>query len=263
MSKETPSRRSVRDFCQHYGLTRNQYVIARAKAKVRPKDYASMLSANDEKALLRYLSATRYSEQVVRRIREQPAVTKRFVAPPKPSIDYEMEMSRIADSLAKWRTTLVELAKGHVVEDRSGRCARCHAEAPCPTKRTLARLDNDLVEQIAVADSGDHSEGFGPDQPMPNADPQRHLRQLYDARNRWRTALTKLTIDHMIEDGRGRCAKCPAGVPCDVRTAVTRINRGIARQIEKFASMDDGELEVALGNRRMTHYYRDDDWDAM
>jgi hypothetical protein len=48
--------------------------------------------------------------------------------------------------------------------------------------------------------------------------------------------------------------------------AVTRINRGIARQIEKFASMDDGVLEAALGNRRTTDYYQDqddDDWDAM
>jgi hypothetical protein len=263
LSEEPPSRRSVRDFCKHYGLTRNQFLTVRAKAQIRPKDYASMLSANDEKALLRYVSAERHSEQVVRRIREQPTVTKQFVAPPKPSIDYEAQISRIADSLAKWRTTLVELAKGHVAEDRSGRCARCHAEAPCPTRRTLARLENELVEQIAVADSGDLAEGYAVDQPAPDADPERQLRQLYDARNRWRTALTELTIDHMIEDGKGRCAQCPVGVPCDVRKVVTRVNRGIARQIEKFASMDDAGLEVALGNRRMTDCYQDDDWDAM
>jgi len=267
LSDEPPSRRSVHAFCKHYGLTRNQFLIARGKAKVRPKDYASLLSANDEKALLRYVSAERQSEQIVRRIREQPKVTKQFVAPPKPSIDYEAEISRVADSLAKWRTTLIELAAGHVAVDGKGRCTRCHVEAPCPTKQTLTRLGNELVEQIAVADSGDPDQRSTAHGPVPEADPERQLHQqlhqLYDARNRWRTALTRLTIDHMLEDGKGRCTQCRVAAPCDTKKAVTRINRGIARQIENFASMDDGELEVALGNRPVRDYYDDDDWGAM
>lgn len=263
MPEEPPLRRSVRDFCKHYGLTRNGYLVARGKAKVRPRDWDSMLSANDEKALLRYVSAERQSQQVARQIREQPTVTKQFVAPPPPSIDYEAEISRIEGSLAKWRNTLIELAKVHIAEDRNGRCKRCHAEAPCQTKQTLARLDNDLVEQLAVADSGDLAEGYTADQPAPDVDPERQLRLLYDARNRWRTALTELTMDHIIEDGKGRCAQCPVGTPCDVSKVVARINRGIARQIEKYACMDDGEREVALGNRPVKTYYEDDwDWDA-
>lgn len=262
MSDEPLSRRTVRDFCKHYGLTRNQFLTARGKARIMPKAYDSMLSAKDQYALLRYLSVERQNAQLMRRIREQPRVTKQFVAPPKPSIDYDAEIRRISDSLAKWRTTLIEVTKGHIAEDRNGRCKRCHAEAPCPTKRTLARLDNELVEQMAVADSGDLADGYTAEQPVPDADPERQLRQLYDARNRWRTALTELTIDHMIEDGKGRCANCPVGAPCDVSKVVTRINRGIARQIEKFACMDDGEREVALGNRRRLDYYQDD-WDAM
>jgi hypothetical protein len=267
LSDEPPSRRSVHDFCKHYGLSRNQFLTARDKAKIKPKAYDSMLSAKDQDALLRYLSARRQNDQMMRRIREQPRVTKQFVpAPaPAPSIDYEAEIDRIADSLAKWRTTLVELGKGHDAVDGKGRCRRCHVEAPCPTKQTLARLDNELVEQIAVADSGEPDEGSTADVTVPEAVLERHLQRLYNARNRWRTALTRLTIDHMLEDERGRCTQCRVAAPCDTKKTVTRINRGIVHQIERFASMDDGELEVALGDRRKTGYFldEDDDWDAM
>jgi hypothetical protein len=135
---------------------------------------------------------------------------------------------------------------------------------PCPTKQTLARLDNELVAQVAIAASG-NLEGSAQDEPLPYAVLERRLRQLYDARGRWRTALTRLTIDHMLEDAKGRCTQCRVKAPCDTKKAVTRINRGIAHQIERYASMDDRELEVALGNRRWTDYYEDedDDWDAM
>lgn len=263
MPVDPPLHRSVRDFCKHYGLSRDQFLVARAKAKVRAKDWDTLLSANDEKALQRYVSAEKRSEQVFRRIREQPRVTRQFAPPPKPPVDYDAEIIRISDSLAKWRKVLVEFAEGHVADDRNGRCKRCHAEAPCPTRRTLNRLDNELVEQVAIADSGDLAEEHTADQPVSEVDPERRLSQLYDARNRWRRALIDLTIDHMIEDGKGRCAQCPVGKPCDIGKVVTRINRGIARQIEKFACMDDGEREVALGNRRITRYYEDDDWDTM
>lgn len=263
MSDEPPSRRSVLDFCKHYGLTRNQFLTARDKARIMPKAYDSMLSVKDQDALLRYLSTERQSAEMMRRIREQPTVTKQFAPPPEPepSIDYEEEINRISDSLGKWRTTLIELAKEHAAVDGKGRCRRCHEEAPCPTKQTLARLDNELVERVAVADSGD-LEGSAQDELPPYA-PERRLRQLYDARDRWRTALTRLTIDHMLEDEKGRCTQCRVKAPCDTKKAVTRINRGIAHQIERYASMDDRELEVALGNRRWTDYYEDDDWDAM
>lgn len=84
-------------------------------------------------------------------------------------------------------------------------------------------------------------------------------------RNRWRRALVDLTIHHMIEDGKGRCAQCPVGTPCDISSVVTRINPSIARQIAEiaeYACMDDGEREVALGNRRITRCYEDDgDWE--
>lgn len=263
MSDEPP-RRSVHDFCKHYGLTRNEFLTARDKAKIRPKDHNSALSVNEQKALLRYMSAAKRNDQVMRRIREQPTVTKQFVRPPKPPVDYEAVISRASDSLAKWRAVLVEFAEGHVADDRNGRCKRCHEEAPCRTKRTLNRLDNDMVEHVAVADSGDLSEEHSADQPAHEVDPERTLSRLYDARNRSMRALTDLTIDHMLEDGRGRCTQCDVVAPCDIKRAVTRINIGIARQIEKFASMDDEELEVALGGRRRADYLQDeDDWEAM
>jgi hypothetical protein len=168
------------------------------------------------------------------------------------------------NSLAKWRKVLVEFAEGHLADDRTGRCKRCREEAPCRTRRTLNRLDNELVEQVAIADSGDPADGFGAaDQPAPEVQSERALSQLYEARNRWRRALTELTMDHMIEDGKGRCAQCRADVPCDIGKVVTRINKGIARQIEKYACMNDGQREHALGERPITLYYQDDHGDAM
>ncbi|MGV7686347.1 hypothetical protein PJN34_19165 [Mycobacterium kansasii] len=259
MSEEPPLRHSVRDFCKLYGLTRNQYLIARGKAQIRPRDWNSMLSASDEKALLQHVSAEKRREQVFRRIREQPTVTKQFAPPHKPPVDYGSEIIRISESLSKWRKVLVEFAEGHVADDRKGRCKRCREEAPCSTRRTLNRLENELVERVAVADSGDPADGFDA---VGEPAPERTLSQLYDARDRWRRALVDLTIDHMIEDGKGRCAQCPVGTPCDISKAVTRINRGIARQIEKYACMDDGQREVALGNRQITRYY-EDDWGAV
>lgn len=257
MPEDSFPRRSVRDFIRHYGLTRDGYLTLRRKAKVQPKGWDSMLSVKDQQALLRHLGAQKRSEQVVRRIREQPTVTKQFAPPPKPPIDYDAEIERIADSLAKWRKVLVEFAKGHVANDRTGRCRRCRAEAPCRTRRTLNRLDNDLVERVAVADSGDPADGLDAANHPVEVQPERTLSQLYDARNRWRRALVELTIDHMIEDGRGHCSQCPKGNSCDIAKVVRQINRGIAGQIEKYACMDDGQRELALGERPIRYYFED------
>jgi hypothetical protein len=274
LSDEPPARRSVHDFCKHYGLSRPQFLEARAKAQVTTKDWDSMLSAKDQDALVRHMSVEKRANQAMRRIREQPRVTKQFAPPPErqpePEIDYEAEIEaeihRISDSLSKWRTALIELADGHAAVDGKGRCRRCHEVAPCGTKQALSRLDNELVEEIAVVDTGD-LEGSAPNEPLPYAVLEGKLRQLYDARNRWMRALTELTIDHMLEDAKGRCTQCGVKAPCDTKKAVMRINRGIARQLETFAAMDDGELDAALGNRRKTDsYYQDEDdedWDAI
>lgn len=251
------SRRSVQAFCNYYGLTRNQYLNARAKAKIAPKAHDAMLSVKSQEALLCHIGAKKRQDQAVRKIRQRPTVTKQFVPPPpptpkpepEPSIDYVAEIHRVETSLEKWRTALVELAKGHNAADSRGRCKRCHEEAPCPTKRTLTSLENELVERIATTDY--------------EVSLDRQLSQMYDARNRWRSELTKLLINHMIEDGRGRCPECDTPGPCDLKKTVTRINKGIASQIERFAAMDDGELEVALGNRPRYDFFEDDNWDAM
>jgi hypothetical protein len=235
-----------------------------------------MLSAKDQEALLRHISAGKRTAQVARQIWKHPTVTKQFAPPPQPEpepepepeIDYEAdieaEINRVSDSLDKWRTALSELANEHAAIDSKGRCRRCHEEAPCSTKQTATRLDNELVEQVAAADSG-HLGGPTQDAQPPHMVLEQRLRQLYGARDRWRTALTRLTIDHMLEDAKGRCTQCSVKAPCDTKKAVTRINRGIAHQIERYASMDDRELEVALGNRRWADYDEDedDDWDAM
>ncbi|MBS9532628.1 hypothetical protein KIH27_03395 [Mycobacterium sp. M1] len=255
MSGEPLSRRSVQAFCNYYGLTRNQYLNARAKAKIAPKAHDAMLSVKSQEALLRHIGAKKREDQVVRKIRQRPTVTKRFVPPPPPepesesSIDYEAKIHQVAESLDKWRTVLVELARGHNAADDPGPCKRCRKEVPCPTRQTLSGLENELVERIAAADY---------EVPL-----DRQLSQMYVARNRWMSGLTKLTIDHMLADEGGRCLECDVPGPCDIKNTVMRINKGIAHRIEKFATMDDGELEVALGNRRRFDDYADAAWDAM
>lgn len=264
MPDDPPPRRSVREFCKHYGVSRNGYLIARAKAKVRPRDWNAMLSAKDQKALLEHISVERRAEQMYRHIREQPTVTKQFAPPPKPPIDYDAELARVEKSLASWRKVLIEFAGAHVADDRTGRCKRCREEAPCRTRRVLNRLDNELVEQVAIADSGDPADGLDAGgQTALEVQSERSLGALYEARNRWRRALVDLTMDHMIEDGKGRCVQCPVSVPCDISKVVNRINIGIARQIEKFACMSDGQREHALGERPVRRYYEDDDWDTV
>ncbi len=109
----------------------------------------------------------------------------------------------MSKSLDKWRHVLREFAHSHVTDDRTHRCKRCHAQAPCPTKRTLHRLDNDLVERVAVADSGIPSSGLTAANRPVDVQSELTLSQLYEARNRWRRALVDLTIDHMIEDSKG------------------------------------------------------------
>lgn len=251
MSELPLPRRSVRDFCKHHGLSRAQYLDLRAKAKVIPKSYDSMLLEKDQRALMREIGAEKHSDQLMRKIRERPRVTTRFVPrTAKPPVDYEVQIARMADSLSKWRAPLTELAKGHNSVNGRGRCRRCHEEAPCTTKKTLTELDNEFVERMAVADSGQFE----------SVDAKQRLDQLRDARDRWRRALTRLTIEHMLEDAKGRCTVCAVRGPCDVKKAVTRVNKGIAREIEKFATMDEGQLEVALGNRRqITRSWDDED----
>ena len=275
MPDEPPlQRRSVREFIKHHGLSRNGYLIIRAKAGVKPKDYDSMLSPSDEKALVHSIGTEKYKSQIFRDAQRPPAVTTRWVPPPPPVIDEEAEaqaeaeriqaeidhearisvmIDQRADSLVKWRKALVELVKEHVADHAGGQCKECHVASPCPTKQALIDLDSQLVEEIAVWDSG-NIESTADEMSFV---PELRLSALTETRNRWRTALTKLTIDHMIDNPRKRCPQCDVVAPCKTKAALMRINFGITKEIERFATLDDEELELALGNRRMRDYDTD------
>ncbi len=87
MPDDPPLRRSVRDFIKHYGLSRDQYLVARSKAKIRPKDWSAMLSAKDETALLNHISAEKRTDQVFQHIRERQLEVNTQFAPPPPTAD--------------------------------------------------------------------------------------------------------------------------------------------------------------------------------
>ncbi|KSU60779.1 hypothetical protein AS181_03165 [Gordonia sp. SGD-V-85] len=243
-------RRSVRDFCRHYGLIRNAYLDARAKAGVRALDHNSMLSIKDQEALLRFVSADRRRAQRMREIREQPVTPRRPVKPsppPKPPVDVDAEIQRVSASLDKWRGTLVELTREHLVNDGSGECAKCRKPAPCLPKQTLDSLDAGLVEEIAVWDS-DGGPGAAP---WVGEDPERQLRLLYALRNRWKEMLVRYSIEHMIEGGDGKCPACGLEAPCEIKRSLSRLNRGIAQAVETdYAILDDEELNAAFRPRR-------------
>jgi hypothetical protein len=249
-------RRSVRDYCTHHGITRSDFLIAREAAKVRPRDWDSMLSVKDQQALLPHVNANRRLNHM-RRAPLRPTVTtkpSRPAPPKKPVADVEADVRNMTASLSKWRNTLVSLAHDHLTEDSRGRCKTCRMPAPCQMREELLRLDRDLTERIAIADSGD---SLDDDQPTPGKDPEWQLQCLFKARQRYQRVLVKLTVDHMIEDAKGHCPQCRVPGPCKTKRALQRINFGIARQIEShFATLRDAALDAKLGIAR-----EEDDWD--
>lgn len=240
MSVEEPkSRRTVREFMQWLGITRAEFRIAREKAGVRPNAYDSVLSVADQRKLLGYVSRGRRNDPRLHSRPSPPPAPTRPIKPPPPELDYEVEIERMEKSLTGWRGTLIELTKEHLADVGSGKCARCHEAAPCRVKRTMTALDLELVQEIALGGTDSISTG--------HATLEQRLRGLYRARDRWREVLVKYAVDHMIEDEDGKCHVCRTDAPCDVKQLLTRLNKGIARQIEnRYAVMDDEQLAAAF-----------------
>ncbi|MGU3294347.1 hypothetical protein [Williamsia sp. M5A3_1d] len=249
--------RTVREFCRHYGLNRNAFLTVRAKAKVNAREWDTPLSAAVQLRLLRYVSVDRRDDHIRRERDKRIVFTPRRAIKqpplPRPAIDVDAKIEEVAASLAKWSRALVDLTRDHVTDDGMGRCGKCHAAAPCRVKRTLTDLDKGLVEEIAVWETGAAS-------PVASGDPEQRLRLLYAARTRWREVLVRYTVDHMIEGTDGKCAVCRTDAPCEIKRTLTRINKGIARQIENdYAILDDEELNAAFRPRRRFTY---EEWDA-
>ncbi|MBJ8341497.1 hypothetical protein JGU71_21650 [Antrihabitans sp. YC3-6] len=247
MSGEPLPCRTVREFCQHYGLNRNAYLTARAKAKVNARDWATPLSAAVQLRLLRHVSVDRRVDHIRREHRIKVVTTPRRpikpLPPPRPAIDVDAEIERMAASLEKWSRALVDLTKEHITNDGTGKCGKCHEAVPCRFERTLTDLDMGLVEEITLWEAGGGSPTSG--------DPEQRLRLLYAARNRWREVLVRYTVDHMLEGIDRKCGVCQTDARCEIKTTLTRINKGIARQIENdYAILDDEELNAAFRIRR-------------
>lgn len=249
---------SVRDFQNHYGIKRSRFLEYRTKANVKPKAYTAILSVRDQKALLRYVSADRREAQQrsewARQVATTPVRPIKPVPPPKPPVDFEAQIERATKSLIKTRRTLVELTKEHIADDGSGRCGACNDRTPCLTNRTLIELDKGLVGEIAVWGSGGGSDSLL----TSTDDPERRLKLIYTARDRWLEALVRLTRDHMNEDNRKKCGVCNVDDPCGLKSAFLRINRGIAYEVANtYYVMDDEELHAAF-HRRPRYDYDDE-----
>ncbi|WP_279097867.1 hypothetical protein [Gordonia bronchialis] len=256
LSDEPVPSRTVREFCHHYGLDRNAYLAARTKAKVNARDWDTVLSAAVQLRLLRHVSVDRRDDHMRRERRKKVVTTPRRAVkpppPPRPAIDVDAEIERMAASLEKWSRALVDLTREHVTNDGTGRCGKCHEATPCRFERTLTDLDKGLVEEITLWEAGGGSPTSG--------DPEQRLRLLYAARNRWREVLIRYSVDHMLEGTDRKCTVCRTDAPCEIKTALTRINKGIARQIENdYAILDDEELNAAFRPRRRFDY---EQWDA-
>lgn len=65
------------------------------------------------------------------------------------------------------------------------------------------------------------------------------------SRDLWRAALVRALQVHQ-RTGDGRCACGLAGYPCPTVTTLEEANQGIARQVERFLTLDDDELAAAL-----------------
>ena len=96
-----------------------------------------------------------------------------------------------------------------------------------------------------MVDSDDPDDGPTEGRSVPEPPLGRRLRQLYSARNRWRTELTKLTIEHMLEDNQRRCTRCGVVAPCATKKdlVVTLVSSsGVVRR--GMAGMRDRSFDI-------------------
>lgn len=232
MSEELIPRRTVQDFCNYYGLTRNGYLVARDKTGVRPRGHTTMLSIADQERLIRYLGRDKRTEQMVQQLRERPAVVPRALPPLPPTTkpappDYEEQRRRVSKALENWRSVLVGMAAEHMsVDDNTGLCTHCGHEAPCSIRRIL----NEIDDMTVPACGGTH---------MPQ-----HIARW---RDQCRDAVVRRVIDHMIPDKKNRCTECGVTAPCTVQMTVRRINKGIAKEIERLATRNNDYLSGKYG----------------
>jgi hypothetical protein len=75
----------------------------------------------------------------------------------------------------------------------------------------------------------------------------------YESRAKWRAALAEVVLDH--DEGPDGVCWCGEKIPCRTWRKLEETNKGIHRQVEKWASWDDKRLEEFLGEERSTHDY--------
>ncbi|HEY8651884.1 MAG TPA: hypothetical protein VIL87_02150 [Dermatophilaceae bacterium] len=79
----------------------------------------------------------------------------------------------------------------------------------------------------------------------------------YQSRSKWRAALAEVVLDH--DEGPDGLCWCGEKIPCRTWRKLDEANKGIHRQVEKWASWDDKRLEEFLRGERGHDYVIDED----
>ena len=126
------------------------------------------------------------------------------------------------------------------------RCGACehHVETPGePESRTVARLqDHEGRLRYAYRMFWSMAQ-----------ENREKMKAAFHSRDSWRGALIEVMLAHEAAGATG-CRFCGSkSFPCPTWANLDRVNRGIAREVEKFGSLSDEELHREL--------YGDDRWD--
>lgn len=113
----------------------------------------------------------------------------------------------------------------------------------CEAHRSMA--DEDLDRRLARAES--HAQLYRADRDAAYRLAQEyhaHRTEAFESRAKWRAALAEVVLDH--DEGPDGLCWCGQTMPCRSWLKLDEANRGIHRQVEKWASWSTGVLEDFL-----------------
>jgi hypothetical protein len=71
------------------------------------------------------------------------------------------------------------------------------------------------------------------------------MKHAYEGRQRWKTAFVEVILAH-AESANGKCAACAERCPCTTWRTLEYANKGIAREVERLATLPPSQLDDEL-----------------